>query len=356
MAENAVIRNYSTEEAILQSVLNKELELGQVVSCTNTLCLYRVIQTPEDQSVWTFEKITGGGEGVPLGTIIPFYGLNIPAGYLPCDGSTFNTDIYPALAMFLEGNVLPDLRECVPVGVGQRASGVQTHDIYTIGQFKDDQFQNHVHSNGAYNEPVYAAAIGFDKARVGDTGNPVSGRHGDTTHGKQIGVNYIIKAVPTVSSEEADILFQDIKGWMMKQNKLSPYEELSTSTSEYEFTSEFDGFVTVNAYAAKPTYPAQPDQDLSVSTFKSTVANAADYTAFQTDVAAIPDPDAPTPVTWQYVSVSIKINGTEIQKAGAEYGDLNVSVAVNKDDVVTVTPTNATTVSVKAAFYKEREY
>ena len=356
MAENAVIRNYATEEAILQSVLNKELELGQVVSCTNTLCLYRVIQSPEDQTVWTYEKITGGGEGVPLGTIIPFYGLNIPAGYLPCDGSQFNTDQYPALAMFLETNVLPDFRETVPVGIGQRASGVATHDIYTIGQFKDDQFQDHQHSGGGSASQVYAVELGFSKANPSDTGGAITGRHGSTTHGKQIGVNYIIKAIPTVSSEEADILFQSIKSYMTKQNKLSSYEELSTSTSEYEFTSEFDGFVTVNAYAAKPVYPAQPDQDLSVATFKTTVAGASDYTAFQTDVAAIPDPDAPTPITYQYVSVSIKINGTEIQKAGAEYGDLNVSVAVNKDDVVTVTPTNATTVSVKAAFYKEREY
>lgn len=356
MAENAVIRNYATEEAILQSVLNKELELGQVVSCTNTLCLYRVIQSPEDQSVWTYEKITGGGEGVPLGTIIPFYGLNIPAGYLPCDGSTFNTDQYPALAMFLESNTLPDLRETVPVGVGQRASGVANHDIYTIGQFKDDQFQDHQHSGGGSPSQVYAAEIGFSKANPSNTGGAITGRRGTTTHGKQIGVNYIIKAVPTIATEEADILFLDIKNYMKKQNKLSAYESLSTAITEYEFTSEFDGFVTANAYAAKPTPVVQPDQDLSVATYKTTVANSADYAAYQTNVAAIPDPDTPTPVVDQYISLSIKINGTEIQKAGAEYGDLNVSAAINKGDVVTVTPTNATTVNILGAFYKERDY
>ena len=36
---------------------------------------------------------------------------------------------------------VPDLRETVPAGVGTRGSGVAQHDIYTLGQFKDDKIK-----------------------------------------------------------------------------------------------------------------------------------------------------------------------------------------------------------------------
>jgi microcystin-dependent protein len=158
----------------------------------------------------------GSGSGIPLASITAYYGATDPAdkNWLICDGrDTTGTDIeletyYPSLYEFLGGsNILPDLRECVPVGTGQNSTfTIGNHDIYTLGQFKDDQFQGHEHrmynvsaswdnrnsrvSGGSwiYNLTTKDTGDIIDKANYG------TARYGTTTHGKQVGVNWIIKA------------------------------------------------------------------------------------------------------------------------------------------------------------------
>lgn len=169
---------------------------------------------------------------VPVGVIYPFGGSNnkVPAGYLPCDGRPVSRTEYSALfnvigTSFGNGDTIntfnvPDLRECVPVGIGTRGSGVSTHDTYTLGQFKDDQFKSHNHDVsitggehghwvGVRNEAILnISGDGDCSVNQGDpkqTGNVLSSieghshnitiynRGGETTHGKQVGVNYIIK-------------------------------------------------------------------------------------------------------------------------------------------------------------------
>lgn len=51
--------------------------------------------------------------GVPIGTIIAYYGSIAPSGYLPCSGQTVTSGAFPALVTFLGGTTsatLPDLR------------------------------------------------------------------------------------------------------------------------------------------------------------------------------------------------------------------------------------------------------
>lgn len=166
---------------------------------------------------------------VPVGVIYPFGGSDekVPAGYLPCDGREVSRTQYSALfnvigTSFGNGdNVstfnVPDLRECVPVGIGTRSSGVSTHDTYALGQFKDDQFKSHNHDasitggehshsvrtgrDGPYLPAVapgghaYFATGGYERTSTDghSHGITISNRGGETTHGKQVGVNYIIK-------------------------------------------------------------------------------------------------------------------------------------------------------------------
>lgn len=166
---------------------------------------------------------------VPVGVIYPFGGSNekVPAGYLPCDGRAVSRTQYSALfnvigTSFGNGdNVstfnVPDLRESVPVGIGTRGSGVSTHDTYNLGQFKDDQFKSHNHdasiTGGAHSHRVrtgvegpylpavapgghaYFATNSFESSSTEGHHHDISigNRGGETTHGKQIGVNYIIK-------------------------------------------------------------------------------------------------------------------------------------------------------------------
>lgn len=148
----------------------------------------------------------------PIGTIMAFAGSTVPDTYLLCDGTSYEISKYPDLYAAIGttyGQVddthfnVPDLRETVLVGVGTRASGVATHDTYTLGQFKDDQLQQHRHyrfsndENGASYAGTGGTGYWTPTSSSGDygseTGHISVGRAGSTTHGKQMGINYIIK-------------------------------------------------------------------------------------------------------------------------------------------------------------------
>lgn len=166
---------------------------------------------------------------VPVGVIYPFGGdsSKVPDGYLLCDGRAVSRTQYSALfnvigTSFGNGDGIntfnvPDLRECVPVGIGTRSSGVAVHDTYTLGQFKDDQFKSHNHdasiTGGDHSHAVRTVLEGpyFPSVAPGghayfptnryersstdghSHGITIGKTGGETTHGKQVGVNYIIK-------------------------------------------------------------------------------------------------------------------------------------------------------------------
>ena len=174
---------------------------------------------------------------VPVGTILPFAGNNLPPSnlYAFCDGRPLdNTDgTYNDLENALgtawgntpgDGSItLPDLRECVLVGCGQRASGIGNHDIYSLGEFKDDRYASHAHANNfrltdgpnsesapsiSGNSPgqdqvvvsqytsnvwVFRSGIHSHRLNIALRGDIAASGSGSVTHGKQVGVNYIIK-------------------------------------------------------------------------------------------------------------------------------------------------------------------
>lgn len=135
---------------------------------------------------------------MPIGTIVPFGGAGAPTMFLLCDGSEVAKATYPELYEVI-GDVfgtasdatlfrLPDLRECVPVGAGKNITkSITNHDRYTLGQFKDDELGTHDHPLKTVTTATYNTA-----------GVPVGVANNNTpttaTHGKQVGVNYIIKA------------------------------------------------------------------------------------------------------------------------------------------------------------------
>ena len=211
----------------------------------------------------------------PVGMVVAYAGASAPSGWLLCDGQAVSRTAYSALFQVIGGaygwgdNIntfnVPDLRECSPIGVGQRAGGVSTHEIYTLGQFKDDIFALHQHpcreanvdhrhnfttglmdrhasgmwgtrvtnseNNGQGNNlytPYCSGNISIDTTQrsllsqrlanddvaarelyftidvqhmhSGETGGQSTNHHhsigfvgGNTTHGKHLGMNYIIK-------------------------------------------------------------------------------------------------------------------------------------------------------------------
>lgn len=148
---------------------------------------------------------------IPVGVILPYGGITAPPGWLMCDGNDISRNDYANLFavigdQFGQGDGiltfnLPDMREAVPKGAGlQQLNTVGSHmdnDGLTVGEFLDDRVQTHHHSVS-----VPAQWVDRNGVTSGSNHNLTSstytttnntGRTGDTTEVKSVGVNYIIK-------------------------------------------------------------------------------------------------------------------------------------------------------------------
>lgn len=162
----------------------------------------------EGMIVMTAEDDLSKVSAVPVATIIASASDAAPSGYLLCDGNQYSQTQYPALYLAI-GNkynkedtsegyfCVPDLRELVLVGSGQNeVQEIANHDVFELGEFKDDRLQQHNHgvstlSSGVGGQTGWALQNGTQG--TGYTLNIGSGRAGTTTRTKQFGVNYFIK-------------------------------------------------------------------------------------------------------------------------------------------------------------------
>lgn len=157
-----------------------------------------------NQTDGSLQRVAGGTlyADAPIGAIQSYGGVIAPAGWLICDGSAVSRTEYAELFAviginFGEGDGettfgIPDLRECVPVGVGKNITkSIGAHDRYELGQFKDDQVQANYKVSFLPASFSWGASGGGSSAYGGTNANL---RIGDNTHGKRLGVNYIIKA------------------------------------------------------------------------------------------------------------------------------------------------------------------
>lgn len=148
------------------------------------------------------------GSGVPVGTIIGQYKKVNMSGYLYLDGSTFDETLYPALYAYLGTNVLPDYREFVLVGAEQNSTSatIATHDVFTQGEEKDDQIQEHQHKM-YFERPgsgQYSGITDIAGTILVDYGVSVAGaRSGTTTRTKEKAVFWYIKATTGIIESEA---------------------------------------------------------------------------------------------------------------------------------------------------------
>ncbi|MBP5359380.1 MAG: tail fiber protein [Treponema sp.] len=153
----------------------------------------------------------------------------VPLGWFPCRWQAISRTTYAVLFGIIgtywgagDGSTtfnLPDSREISFVGISKCSNpnhyiydntevnpatgtvGNQDHDVYMLGEFKDDQFQQHKHSltyahrHGGSGQTLNQGTYGDQVSNYNDgTSWPNSGRYGSTTHGKRVGVNYIIRA------------------------------------------------------------------------------------------------------------------------------------------------------------------
>ena len=102
--------------------------------------------TAEDKATWN-----QGIVGTPVGCIFPFAGINLPAGYLLCDGTSYKKTDYPDLYAVIGNKYGGDTENFnVPNLIdkfiqGSTTSGTQKKLDYLILLVKQDTFQKVVY-------------------------------------------------------------------------------------------------------------------------------------------------------------------------------------------------------------------
>ena len=134
-----------------------------------------------------------------LGAVQGFLITPTDKHWLLADGSPVDATLHPRLAAVMP--TLPDLRESVLVGAGQNThNSIATHDVYRVGEFSDDQFQDHTHSVtvsdriGAIWQIAPGSSAYYSRNTESKTSSSASGRARSTTHGKQTGVLFYVWA------------------------------------------------------------------------------------------------------------------------------------------------------------------
>ncbi len=209
----------------------------------------------------------------PIGTVLSFAGSTAPKGYLVCDGQSVAVADYPDLYAVI-GNTyggdtasfnVPDYRETVLVGVGENTTDtIASHDVYELGEFKDDQLQGHEHNTYKNYESGATGGAGtvtnhggvihtLDIVSDGTNGEP---RIGTTTHGKQKGVTYIIKAknegVDSGLNDEM-IEYVDNAVATARTNPYADYEMLNAKAHTAGQSSIFVGYTKPASFVITPS-------------------------------------------------------------------------------------------------------
>lgn len=156
--------------------------------------------------------IAGIGASI-VGEVKIWPALTLPGNnWMICDGRELSRTEYAALFAVLgvtwgigDGVTtfnIPDLRETALVGAGENTTDtIAIHDVYAVGEFKDDAVQSHTHkvSGSIVSRGSGSGNAGLVSGYIwtADTGyradGIVAGRFADVTRGKRKGVNYIIR-------------------------------------------------------------------------------------------------------------------------------------------------------------------
>lgn len=170
----------------------------------------------------------------PVGAIQAYGGATAPSGWLLCQGQAVSRTEYIELfkaigTAFGEGDSsttfnIPDLREATTKGTGLsgKSDNHYSENGVTLGEFIEDRLQSHTHGirNGFDGADPDSAERGDGRHGYSAKSNDASGRTGNTTEVKAVGVNYIIKAKQ--SPVPAD--FMAAVNDTMNECKILPYE------------------------------------------------------------------------------------------------------------------------------------
>ena len=143
------------------------------------------------------------GPGLPVGTIVAYWGTIAPSGWLICQGQSIaGMSEYAALRQ-LCGDTVPDLRGLFLRGAGQNSdANLQYSDANTsLGGTQVDTFKSHGHSfsfhsantGGAGPNNYLLGAFSYYPTPDNSVSQSVGPVGGNETHPKNMCVTYIIK-------------------------------------------------------------------------------------------------------------------------------------------------------------------
>jgi microcystin-dependent protein len=198
----------------------------------------------------------------PIGSIVPYGGTTVPTGWLLCQGQAVSRTTYAELFAVIgtafgvgDGSTtfnVPDLREATTKGVGLsgKSENHYSENGVILGEFIEDRLQSHTHSirNGFDGANEDSAERGDGRHGYSAKSNNASGRTGNTTEVKAVGVNYIIKAKHTpVPTDFADSLI----GYLGKETNYNLYPWSHARTAEspddnQDITIERDGWYSID--------------------------------------------------------------------------------------------------------------
>ncbi|MDA5487619.1 tail fiber protein [Yersinia kristensenii] len=169
---------------IVNSKTSTILSIGDTISSSAPFLAPKI--TPSDYS--NFDERY---EPALIGTPMPWPLTTAPAGYLKCNGASFNKTQYPKLALAYPSGVLPDLRGEFIRGFDD-GRGVRPNQPLLGWQGSEIQSHNH----GITNFEIRGVTGGPTNAWFPSTnGISTNNSGGDETRPRNIAFNYIVRAL-----------------------------------------------------------------------------------------------------------------------------------------------------------------
>ncbi|EOT3917573.1 tail fiber protein [Escherichia coli] len=134
----------------------------------------------------------GEGSALPVGVPVPYPLAVPPAGWMKCNGSSFNLSSYPALAAVFPSGVLPDLRGEFIRGWDD-SRGIDSGRALLSAQ--EGEIQSHTHLVPIRISGATTSTSADDVVKIGSTSTRESYATGGTeTRPRNIAFNYIVRA------------------------------------------------------------------------------------------------------------------------------------------------------------------
>lgn len=216
----------------------------------------------------------------PIGTVIASFLAVAPSGYIKADGTVYTKAQYPELYERIPDvfkdttneTFTIDLREVALKGIGL-SSLTSTHYSntgLTLGEFIEDRLQDHEHNitrgSGVYLNTVNTSVstsgdiqIGrYTTAALAKASDISSGRHGDTTEVKSVGVNYFVKAKHVaLPIDIMDAISEEYATKEYVKNRVPDYSVQLNTQSVTSFTCPKDCVANISSIWTRSTDDAQ---------------------------------------------------------------------------------------------------